>query len=175
MIERKTDLVYCDLTNYYFEILQNDPDIIDETSETIDLGIRKRGVSKESKRQPLVQMGLFVDKAGIPISYQIHPGNTHDKSMLRPAMKKELKTYGIKRLVIVANREINTKANLESILEDGHGYVVSKSIKGSKADFRSWVTHEDGYVTLLHQDKGTHRCPFPDLFHRSSDPAYHSI
>jgi transposase len=148
MIERETDLVYYDLTNYYFEILQNDPDIVDEKANTIDPGIRKRGVCKANKRQPLVQMGLFVDRKGIPISYQIHPGNTQDKSTLRPAMKKGLKTYGIKRLIIVADRGINTRANLESVLEDGHGYVVSKSIKGGLKDFRAWVTDEEGYAYL---------------------------
>jgi transposase len=148
MVERETDLVYYDLTNYYFEILQNDSDTIDEHENTIDSGIRKRGVSKENRRNPLVQMGLFVDRKGIPISYRIHPGNIQDKSTLRLAMDKGLKTYGIKRLVIVADRGINTKANLEHILEQRHGYVVSKSIKGAPKGFREWVTDEEGYACL---------------------------
>lgn len=73
--QRNTKLVYYDLTNYYFEI--------DEEDE-----MRKRGISKEHRPNPILQMGLFMDIDGIPITYKLFPGNTPDKITFIPMLGK---------------------------------------------------------------------------------------
>lgn len=69
--DRKTDLLYYDVTNYYFEIDKEDD-------------FRRKGACKEHRPDPIVQMGLAVDRLGIPISYQLFEGNTHDSQTLMP-------------------------------------------------------------------------------------------
>jgi hypothetical protein len=70
---RKTELVYYDVTNYYFEIDKPDD-------------LRRKGFSKEGRKSPIVQMGLFMDTLGLPISYKLFPGNTHDSQTLIPSL-----------------------------------------------------------------------------------------
>ena len=70
---RKTCLVYYDVTNYYFEIDRQDD-------------LRKKGPSKERRKSPIVQMGLLMDTMGLPISYKLFPGNTHDSQTLMPML-----------------------------------------------------------------------------------------
>jgi transposase len=84
-IGRNTEVCFYDVTNYYFEIGQNDEDILDETGAVVREGLRKKGPSKEKKSEPIVQMGLFIDDNGIPIAYRLFPGTHLDQTTLRPA------------------------------------------------------------------------------------------
>ena len=77
---RETSLIYYDVTNYYFEIDKEDD-------------LRKKGYSKEGRRSPIVQMGLAVDRAGIPITYKLFKGNTHDSETYLPTMSDIKKSY----------------------------------------------------------------------------------
>ncbi len=70
---RNAELVYYDVTNYYFEIDNQD-------------NLRKKGVSKEHRPDPIIQMGLFTDSSGIPISYRLFPGNTNDSRTPDPRL-----------------------------------------------------------------------------------------
>jgi len=92
---RKTDLVYYDVTNYYFETDKQDD-------------LRRKGYSKEHRPNPIVQMGLAVDKQGIPIVYQLFEGNKHDSQTLMPALKNIKKEYATKRIVVVADKGLNS-------------------------------------------------------------------
>jgi len=85
---RNMEVCFYDVTNYYFEIGQNDQDMVDEAGNMIQQGLRKKGVSKEKRSEPIVQMGLFIDDNGIPIAYRLFPGNHTDQTTLRPALKK---------------------------------------------------------------------------------------
>src|SRR5690554_468168 len=78
---RKTDLLYYDVTNYYFEIDKQD-------------NLRKRGPSKEHRPNPIVQIGLALDRQGIPLSYQLFEGNTHDSQTMMPVLKTIKKQIG---------------------------------------------------------------------------------
>ncbi|NNN22225.1 MAG: transposase [Acidimicrobiales bacterium] len=99
LYNRSSELVYYDVTNYYFEIDDQD-----------EFG--KRGVSKEHRKDPIIQMGLFTDSAGIPISYRLFPGNTNDCETLIPLVADMKKEYGIKHTIVVADKGPNTSDNI---------------------------------------------------------------
>ena len=129
---RDATLVYYDVTNYYFEI--------DEPDE-----LRRKGVSKEHRPEPIIQMGLFMDTEGIPITYDLFPGNTLDKKTLIPMMDSIRKDYNLGRVLIVGDRGMMSGDNIRQILTDRNGYVLSYSIRGSNAAFKNYVLDEEGY------------------------------
>ena len=80
---RSPKMIYYDVTNFYFEIENPDEDILDENENIIQKGIRKNGVCKEERKLPIVQMGLFMDDNGIPISIESFP-----RKYIRPPYSK---------------------------------------------------------------------------------------
>lgn len=132
---RNAELVYYDVTNYYFET--------DKTDE-----LRKKGVSKEHRPNPIVQMGLFMDTMGIPITYDIFPGNLNDCLTLRPNLARIQKEYGLGRVIVVADKGMTTGDNIHYTLSGKHGYVFSLSIRGADQELKSYVLNEDGYEWL---------------------------
>ncbi len=132
LYKRDTKLVYYDVTNYYFEI--------DEEDE-----FRRDGVSKEHRPDPIVQMGLFCDANGIPITYDLHPGNTPDKSTYRPTLKKILHDYDLGKIIVVADRGVITADNIIYTLSAKNGYVFSRTVRGADKEFKDWVLDESGY------------------------------
>lgn len=151
-ISRSKSICFYDVTNYWFDIDDPDEDILSEDGTLLQEGMRKRGPSKAKNRKPIVQMGLFIDDNGIPVSYKVFPGNHIDQTTLRPAMKETLSKMGFKRAIIVADGGLNSGKNLAHILSQGNGYIVSKSAKGSTKDIKAWILTEDGYVS---NEKGT--------------------
>lgn len=145
-IGRNTEICFYDVTNYYFEIGENDPDEFDDNGEVIRRGLRKKGVSKEKRGEPIVQMGLFIDDNGIPISYQLFPGNNIDQTTLRPAMRKTINNMNFGRVIVVADGGLNSGTNIAHILDGGNGYIVSKSAKGSSKTVKSWILDDIGYT-----------------------------
>ena len=79
IVKRDTSVCYYDCTNYYFEIENEDSDYIDEVTGEVIPGFRKYGPSKEHRPNPIVEMGLFMDKNGIPLSMGLYPGNTNEQ------------------------------------------------------------------------------------------------
>ena len=132
---RETDLVYYDVTNYYFEIDKQDE-------------LRKKGFSKEHRTDPIVQMGLLLDKLGLPIAYKLFPGNTHDSQTLLPILKDVKKELGVKRIISVADKGINCGDNIAFSTVLGDGYIYSKSVRGASEEFKKWVLDETGYRKL---------------------------
>jgi len=159
-IGRKTDLTYYDVTNYYFETMYGDDDIY-ETDENGNIlkddkdtpiikekGFRKKGVSKENRKEPIVQMGLFIDNNGIPVSYKLFPGNTQDKTTFKDVLENDVEDMNLGKIVVVADNGMNTQENKYLITEQGNGYIVSKSVKKSWTKLRDWVKDEDGYTCI---------------------------
>lgn len=144
--KRNTDIIYYDVTNFYFEIDEPDDDIVDENGNVIEKGTRKDGVSKENRRQPIVQMGLFLDDSGIPISYEIFPGNTLDHQTVRDSLKHTVDNMNFQRFLFVGDRGMCTYTNLLHILSQGNGYIVSKSIAKSKAAEKAWLYDDSDYI-----------------------------
>lgn len=87
------------------------------------------GVSKENRKQPIVQMGLFLDDNGIPISIEMFPGNTLDHLTLRTAMKNTVNDLDLNRFILVSGRGVYSGTNICHVINNGNGYIVSKSIK----------------------------------------------
>jgi transposase len=151
-IGRNTEVCFYDVTNYYFEIGQNDEDEKDGNGGVVHLGLRKKGVSKEKRREPIVQMGLFIDNNGLPIAYRLFPGNNTDQTTLRPALEKSIDKMGFGKVIIVADGGLNNGPNIAHILSKGNGYIVSKSTKKSDKNVKKWILDEDGYAW---NEKGT--------------------
>lgn len=135
---RNTKTIYYDVTNYYFET-----DVID--------GFRMLGLSKEKRRDPIVQMGLAIDADGIPLHYELFSGNTVDKETFRPLIGEVRRNYDTGRIIVVADMGIITGDNIYYLQgkEKGknfNGYVFSFSIRGGTGEFKSYVLSDDGYV-----------------------------
>jgi len=145
---RAPEVIYYDVTNFYFEIENPDDDILDEEGNTLKKGQRKFGVCKEERHQPIVQMGLFMDDDGIPIAIESFPGNTLDHLTLRPAMKKTVDDMGFSRFILIADRGICNYMNLLHLLDAGNGYIISKSLLKSTDKEQAWTYDDDGYVTV---------------------------
>lgn len=129
---RSTDLVYYDVTNYYFETDRQDE-------------MKRKGVSKEHRPNPIVQMGLLMDTKGIPVSYDLFPGNTNDCETLMPILDKVKKDYEVGRIIIVADKGVNTADNIAFILARGDGYVYSQTVRGANKELKDYVLDESGY------------------------------
>lgn len=128
----KNECVFYDVTNYYFEI--DDPD-----------ELRKKGVCKEYRPNPIVQMGLFMDSLGLPMCYGLFPGNTNDCLTLKPMIQKLQKNYSIGKVIVVADKGLNTGKNIVYQKAIGNGYVMSLSVRGANKELKDFVLNENGY------------------------------
>jgi len=137
--KRDCSLVFYDVTNYYFE------------SEKIE-GLRQKGVSKENRETGLVQMGLFIDNEGIPITYELFPGNTNDMATMKPILKKIREEYGLGNITIVADKGNNTGENLAYIHEKEDFYIISQRIRSRGAELANIVLDQEDYEL---NEKGT--------------------
>ena len=159
-IGRVTNLTYYDVTNYYFETMYGDDDVyeLDEDNEIIKdekgqpiivkKGFRKNGVSKENSKGPIVQMGLFIDNNGIPVSHKLFPGNTQDKTTFKNVLENDIDEMDLGRIVVVADNGMNTQENKYLITEKGNGYIVSKSVKKSWTKIGPWALEDKDYTEI---------------------------
>lgn len=132
---RDTSLLYYDVTNYYFET-------------DMQGGLRMNGPSKEKKKKPIVQMGLAMDKMSIPLAYQLFKGNTHDSQTLMPVLANIKKEYNSDRIIVVADKGLNSGDNIAFNTALGDGYVYSKSVRGASDLFKSYVLDDKGYIEV---------------------------
>ena len=146
-IGRNPGTVFYDVTNFFFETARPDDDFEDADGSVVT-GLRKFGVSKENRRQPIVQLGLFMDDNGIPISFATFPGNTLDHHTLRPAMDETVGDLGIGRFVLVADRGMYSGTNMYAVREADNGYIVSKSLRKTDKAERAWAIDPDGYTVV---------------------------
>ena len=133
-----TSIIYYDVTNYYFEIKKPDD-------------FRKYGLSKEKRKRPIVQMGLAMDKDGIPLHYELFPGNKLDKETFRSVIGNVRKNYDTGRIVAVADMGIITGDNIYYLVgnkpeKPKNGYIFSFSVRGGTKKFQNYVLDETGYT-----------------------------
>ena len=145
-IGRNVSNVYYDVTNFFFEKDVPDDDVVDDNGNVLEKSLAQMGVSKENRKQPIVQMGLFLDSNGIPISIEMFPGNTLDHLTLRTAMKNTVNDLELERFILVADRGMYSGTNMCHVLNNENGYIVSKSIKKSKKSDRQWIINQEGYI-----------------------------
>lgn len=132
--KRNMTHVFYDVTNYYFEIDEED-------------ALRRKGIEKNRRRDPIVQMGLLQDANAIPLNYEIFPGNTSDCVTLLPVIKDLKAEFKLDRVIVVADKGLNTSDNIAAATLDKNGFVFSQSIRGtkSKEELRNWVISNEGY------------------------------
>ncbi len=163
LVGRTCEKAYYDVTNFYFEIPYEDEDSLD-TERTVK---RKKGPSKEHRKDPIIQMGLLMDMNGIPMAFHTFSGNESEKTNMLPAIQRVKKDYEIDRIIVVADRGLNTSDNT-SILsgtnasdeKNNDGYVYGQSVRGADAEFKKWVLEPDGYVTTIEKNKDEEDIPF---------------
>ena len=132
LTNREGRLVFYDVTNYYFETDIPDEEEISEDGEVIRVGLRRRGPSKEHRPKPIVQLGLFMDTNGIPISYKLFRGNQTDSVTYLPAVEEVKKQFGIERIIVVADKAMNSKTNVSAMFEQGDGWLFSQKHRGKR-------------------------------------------
>lgn len=157
---RDASTSFYDCTNYYFEIEYDDEDIKDDNGNIIKKGIRKRGPEKNHRPDPIVEMGLLLDKQGIPISYNIFPGNTSEKETLVPEIHNIKRRHNIDKVIVVADRGLNCSENMYKLSgldldkENRDGYVYGQSIRGSDQEFKDWVLKDDYIIDKITDEDG---------------------
>lgn len=137
IVGRDESYAFYDVTNYYFET-----DFVNSKED-----YQQKGVSKEHRLSPIVQFGLFMDSNYLPIAMSVFPGNTSDSVTLQPAMSEIKADYKLGRLIVVADKGMNSQANIEYIVNGGDGYVVSQVLRGPKGSrYHEMLFDEEGYV-----------------------------
>lgn len=143
---RNPEIIFYDVTNFFFEIEDPDEDVLDEYGNVIEKGFRKIGVSKENRKQPIVQMGLFMDDQGLPISIESFPGNTLDANTFKPAISKSIDGLEYARFIMIADRGMCNYQNVFHLLDQNNGYILAKSLlKSTKAE-QEWAYSDDGFI-----------------------------
>ena len=146
---RDASTSYYDCTNYYFEVEYDDEDTRDKNGNIIKKGLRKRGPEKNHRPDPIVEMGLLLDKQGFPISYNIFPGNTSEKETLIPEIKNIKRRHNIDKVIVVADRGLNCSDNMIKMAglnldkQNRDGYIYGQSVRGADQEFKNWVLSDD--------------------------------
>lgn len=148
IVKRDTSICYYDCTNYYFEIEQSDDDIIDETTGDIIPGFRRYGISKEHRPNPIVQMGLFMDKHGIPLTMSLFPGNVNEQKTAISVERKLIKSLKNKKIIYCADAGLSS-ASIRLFNDlGGRAFIVAQSIKKLSAELQDKIFNDDGYKLL---------------------------
>lgn len=140
LVQRNDKVLYFDCTNYFFEIDQEDE-------------LRKYGFSKEHRPNPIVQMGMFLDGNGFPLSFSLSPGNTNEQTMLQPLEKKILEDFSISKLVVCTDAGLSSLANRKFNSIHNRAFITTQSIKKLKGYLKDWALELKGWF-LLGDDSG---------------------
>lgn len=154
LFNRQVDVVFYDVTTFSFESVKADT-------------LRDFGYSKDGKANEIqVVLGLLIDADGCPIGYELFPGNTFEGSTLETALEKLEKRFGLRRVIIVADRGINSKVNLKRITDRGYSYIFASRIRrmGKKieelifdpAGYNEFASEKDGMVRYKVVDYTNH-------------------
>lgn len=140
--KRTSNKIYYDVTNFFFEC-DNADKYTDEDGEIVYTGLRQYGVSKENRKQPIVQMGLLMDEQGYPISIETFKGNTLDHQTLVGSFENSAKQITKSRYIFVSDKGIGRGGALTYAIENGNGYITSKSIRSTKKEDIDWILEDD--------------------------------
>lgn len=152
IVKRDTSVMYYDCTNYFFETEKPDEEIVDEVTGEIILGPRQFGISKENKTSPIIEMGLIMDRRGIPISMCIHPGNTNEQLTAVPLEKEVIKMTGNKKFIYCADAGLGSY-NIRKFNDmGGRAYIVTQSVKKLGQEIKDIVFNDSNYRLLSNDD-----------------------
>lgn len=165
---RDLSVSYFDCTNFYFDIGRSDMDVLDDEGNPIDKNgnatdakYRKRGPEKNHRPDPIVEMGLLMDRNGIPLAFDLFPGNESEKLHMRPIINRLKNDFSDTRIIFVADRGLNTSDNIYYLngnnkgdINERDGYVYGQSVRGADAEFKRWVLSSDYHTDKLTDDDG---------------------
>jgi transposase len=154
LFNMKVDVVFFDVTTFHFESVRKD-------------SLKDFGFSKDGKfGEVQVVLGLIVDQTGRPVGYELFPGHTFDGNTLESAMEKLEQRFGIHRVIIVADRGINSKLNLKRIRDKGYGYIVASRLKKMPEKVLASVFDPNGYREFLSPEGPAFRFKALDFINR---------
>lgn len=134
LIERSTGVLFYDCTNYFFELEQ-------------ESGLKQYGPSKEHRPNPIVQMGLFMDKSGIPLAFCINSGSQSEQTTLKPLELQIMKDFELSRFVVCTDAGLSSDANRKFNNYGERSFITTQSIKKLKKQLQEWVLDPTGWST----------------------------
>ena len=132
VIERKKKVLYYDCTNFYFEIEEDDD-------------FRKYGISKEHRPNPIVQIGLFMDADGFPLSFSVFDGNKNEQPSMTPLEEKIINDFETSEFVVCTDAGLSSTANRQFNNKHGRSFVTTQSIKKLKGFLQDFCLGYDGW------------------------------
>ena len=132
LIKRNTGILFYDCTNYFFELEQ-------------ESGLKQYGPSKEHRPNPIVQMGLFMDKSGIPLAFCINPGNQNEQLSLMPLEKQIMRDFELSKFVICTDAGLSSSANRRFNNYGERSFISTQSVKKLKTDLKEWCLDPAGW------------------------------
>lgn len=142
LTERTFTAAFYDVTTYSFESRDED-------------ALRTFGMSKDGKPGEVqVVLGLLIDEWGIPVNYELFPGNTSEFKTMIPVVEKLIQDYKIDKLVIVADRGLNSNENLLKLKELGLDFVIAQKVKNCPETFRESILNNDNWENFLYTHDG---------------------
>ncbi|HJE99015.1 MAG TPA: transposase [Sellimonas intestinalis] len=148
IVQRDTSVLYYDCTNFYFESEQPDEDIVDEVTGEIFKGMRQYGFCKEHRPNPIVEMGLFMDSRGIPITMCPHPGNTSEQLTAIPLEKEVMKMLPDAKFIYCADAGLGSYNIRKFNSMGGRAFIVTQSIKKMSDVLKEAVFNDYDYRLL---------------------------
>ena len=134
--ERRTEVIYYDCTNFYFEIEEAEDD-------------KQFGVSKENRPLPIVEMGLFMDRDGIPLAFCINPGNESEQLSLIPLEKKLMEKFDMSRFIVCTDAGLSSNTNRYfnsyGKADATRDFITTQSVKKLKAHLKKWALAPEGW------------------------------
>lgn len=146
--ERDTSVLYYDCTNFYFECECADDDVVDEVTGEIIRGLRQYGFSKEHRPNPIVEMGLFMDSKGIPITMCLHSGNTGEQLTAVPLEKEVLKMIPGAKFIYCADAGLGSYNIRKFNSMGGRAFIVTQSIKKLSDTLKEAIFNDYEYRLL---------------------------
>lgn len=159
---RDLSATFFDCTNYYYDISKPDMDDLDDDGNLILKRYRKYGPEKNHRKDPIVELGLLMDNTGIPLAYDLFPGNESEKVHMLPIINRARNQYGFGRTIVVADRGLNTSDNIFMLNGKNNtehnprdGYIYGQSVRGADKEFKEWVLKQDEYKNTKIEENDT--------------------
>lgn len=159
VIDRDTTVMYYDCTNYFFERESADPDYVADKKGNIHERIRKYGVSKEHRPNPIVQMGMFIDNSGIPVAMCINPGNTNEQTTLIPTERIIVEKMGVNKIVVCTDGGLSSEGNRSYNSTAERSFITVQSIKKLEDNLKDWCLETKGWRLVRSSTAKTGQTP----------------
>lgn len=132
LVKRNTGVLFYDCTNYFFEMER-------------ESGLKQYGPSKEHRPNPIVQMGLFMDKSGIPLAFCINPGNQNEQSSLKPLEQQIMRDFELSKFIVCTDAGLSSDANRKFNNYGERSFITTQSIKKLKTELKDWCLEPKGW------------------------------